>query len=91
MGPGKNRNSMPLGTCVPIFALLEEVEPTIPKGPNDDRHIPSHTLEIHTAVSLSCFRFFRRSLFYVPPWWSDPLKVCNTHTRCRVRKRTPNR
>ena len=30
---------------------------------NDERHILSHTLETHMAVSLSCFRFFCRSLF----------------------------
>ena len=34
MAPGKNRNNVLLGTCVPIFALLEEVEPKIPKVPD---------------------------------------------------------
>ena len=34
LGARQNRNSMLLGTCVPIFALLEEVEPKIPKVPD---------------------------------------------------------
>ena len=39
---GKYINSMLLGTCVPIFALLEEVEPKIPKVPDYDGYLGLH-------------------------------------------------
>ena len=56
------------------------------KRTNDDRHIRSHTLE---TMSLSCFRFFRRSFF-------SASMVVRLRSRFAtsirdVRKRTPNR
>ena len=55
LAPGKNRNSMLLGTCVPIFAVLEEVEPKIPKVPDYYAVTTFHCTYIHCTGAM-CYR-----------------------------------